>query len=55
MEAALITQQQLPSQPRMSFPPTVGAEFKEEMARQQAVAARTAYTVDAALGAIPLK
>ena len=49
MEAALVTQQQLPGQPGMNFPPADEPAFKDEMARQQAVVARIAYTVDAAL------
>jgi hypothetical protein len=49
LEAALITQQQLPGQPPLRFPAADGPEFKEAMAKAQEVAARTAYTVDAAL------
>jgi hypothetical protein len=49
LEAAQITQQQLPGQPSLRFPAADGPEFKEEMRKAQEVAARTAYTVDAAL------
>jgi hypothetical protein len=49
LEAALITQQKLPGQPTLRFPAADGPEFKEAMAKAQEVAARTAYTVDAAL------
>ncbi|MEA2630036.1 MAG: hypothetical protein QOE66_255 [Chloroflexota bacterium] len=49
LEAAQITQQQLPGQPPLNFPAADGPEFKEAMAKAQEVAARTAYTVDAAL------
>jgi hypothetical protein len=55
INAALITQQNLPSAPGMSFPAVDGPEFKEEMERNQAIAARTAYTVDAALEPINSK
>ena len=49
LRAAQITQQNLPGQPSLTFPPADGPEFKEAMARNQEIAARTAYTVDAAL------
>jgi Mg-chelatase subunit ChlD len=49
LEASQITQQQLPGQPPLSFPAADGPEFKEAMAKAQEVAARTAYTVDAAI------
>jgi hypothetical protein len=49
IEAAQITQQQLPGQPTLNFPAADGPEFKEAMRKAQEVAARTAYTVDAAL------
>jgi hypothetical protein len=49
LEAAQITQQNLPGQPTLRFPAADGPEFKEEMRKAQEVAARTAYTVDAAL------
>ena len=50
IEAAEITQQNnLPGMPSLFFPPVDGPEFKEAMERNQALAARTAYTVDAAL------
>jgi hypothetical protein len=48
--AAEITQQNnLPAMPSLFFPPVDGPEFKDAMERNQALAARTAYTVDAAL------
>jgi hypothetical protein len=49
IEAALLTQQNLPAQPTLRFPAADGPEFKEAMAKAQEVAARVAYTVDAAL------
>jgi len=49
LRAAQITQQKLPGQPSLTFPAVDGPEFKEAMARNQEIAARTAYTVDAAL------
>ncbi len=52
LEAAQLTQQQLPGQPALSFPPAESAEFKEAMTRQQTVVARSAYTVDEALAVI---
>ena len=47
--AAQITQQNLPGQPAMDFPPADDAAFKAALARNQEVAARVLYTVDAAL------
>jgi hypothetical protein len=50
IEAAQITQQNnLPGMPSLFFPPVDGPEFKQAMEQNQALAARTAYTVDAAL------
>jgi hypothetical protein len=50
IEASLITQQNaLPGMPSLSFPPNDGPEFKQAMETNQALAARTAYTVDSAL------
>ena len=50
IEAAVITQQNnLPGMPPLSFPPIDGPEFKQVMEQGQALAARTAYTVDSAL------
>lgn len=49
IDAALLTQQNLPGMPSLLFPPTDGPEFKEAMERNQAIAARTGYTVEAAL------
>ena len=52
LTAAQITQQRLPGMPAMGFPAADGPEFKEAMANNQAIAERTAYTVDEALGPI---
>jgi hypothetical protein len=52
LNAALITQQRLPGMPGLYFPPADAPEFKDAMANNQAVAERTAYTVDEALGPI---
>jgi hypothetical protein len=52
LTAAQITRQRLPGMPSLYFPPADIPEFKEEMAKNQAVAERTAYTVDEALGPI---
>jgi Mg-chelatase subunit ChlD len=52
LTAAQITQQKLPGMPAMNFPAADGPEFKEAMANNQAIAERTAYTVDEALGPI---
>jgi hypothetical protein len=49
VDAAVLTQQSLPGMPALNFPPADGPEFKEAMEQQQAIAARTSYTVDAAL------
>jgi hypothetical protein len=50
IEAARITQQQqLPGQPPLNFPAADGPEFTGAIAKAQEVAARIAYTVDAAL------
>jgi von Willebrand factor type A domain len=49
IQAALITQQQLPGQPGLTFPPADGPEFKEAMARNQETIARIEYTVNEAL------
>jgi hypothetical protein len=49
IEAAMLTQQNLPGMPSLVFPPVDGTEFKEAMERNQAIAARTGYTVEAAL------
>ncbi len=50
--AAQITQQRLPGMPGLNFPAADGPEFKDAMANNQAIAERTAYTVDEALGPI---
>lgn len=50
--AARITQQQLPGQPGLTFPPADVPEFKEEMAKNQETVARIEYTVNEALGPI---
>jgi hypothetical protein len=52
LDAAVLTQQSLPGMPSLSFPPVDSPEFKEAMEQSQAIAARTAYTVDAALDPI---
>ncbi|GAC1448691.1 MAG: VWA domain-containing protein [Isosphaeraceae bacterium] len=50
IEASKITQESnLPGMPSLVFPPADAPEFKEAMERNQAIAARSAYTVDAAL------
>ena len=50
LAAASITQaNKLPGQPALVFPPIDGPEFKETMKNNQALAARTEYTVDEAL------
>ena len=52
INAAMITQQNLPGMPGLYFPPADAPEFKDVMANNQGVAERTAYTVDEALGPI---
>ncbi|MFO0892361.1 MAG: vWA domain-containing protein [Isosphaeraceae bacterium] len=52
INAARVTQQQLPGMPTLAFPPLESPAFKEVMAANQALAERTAYTVDEALGPI---
>jgi hypothetical protein len=52
LTAARITQQKLPGMPSLYFPAADGPEFKEAMSNNQALAERTAYTVDEALGPI---
>jgi hypothetical protein len=47
--AAQITQQQLPGQPGLTFPPADVPEFKDAMARNQETVARIEYTVNEAL------
>jgi hypothetical protein len=49
MKAAEVAQQNLPSQPPLTFPAADGPQFKEAMFRNQEVVARIQYTVDAAL------
>lgn len=48
-QAALITQQQLPGQPGLTFPPADTPDFKEAMERNQTTIARVEYTVNEAL------
>ena len=48
-QAALITQQQLPGQPDLTFPPADVPEFKEAMEQGQTTVARIEYTVNEAL------
>jgi hypothetical protein len=50
MRAALITQQQLPGMPSLTFPPIDAPSFKDVMTKNQELTARTQYTVDEALG-----
>jgi len=52
IQAATITQQRLPGQPRLSFPSADSPDFKEAMAENQENVARIAYTVDEALAPI---
>jgi hypothetical protein len=52
LSAAQITQQRLPGMPGLYFPPADAPEFKDMMANNQAIAERTAYTVEEALGPI---
>jgi len=53
IEAALVTQQKLPSTPPLNFNfPADSPEFKEEMRRGQEVVSRYMYTVDEALSPI---
>ncbi len=52
VNAAITTQQNLPGMPPLDFPPADTPEFKEQMAKNQGIAERTAYTVDEALGPI---
>jgi hypothetical protein len=49
IQAALITQQNLPGQPGLTFPPADDPDFKEAMARNQETVARIEYTVNEAL------
>lgn len=49
LNAAQITQQKLPGMPTLFFPPTDAPEYKEVMTANQAIAERTAITVDEAL------
>ena len=47
--AATLTQQQLPGQPNLTFPPADTPEFKEAMEQGQTTVARIEYTVNEAL------
>jgi hypothetical protein len=49
LQAAAITQQNLPGEPGLMFPPADDPDFKQVMARNQEIVARIAYTVDMAL------
>jgi hypothetical protein len=49
INAAQITQQRLPGMPALFFPPVDSPEFKEYLAANQAIAERTAYTVEEAI------
>ncbi len=48
-QAALITQQKLPGQPGLTFPPADDPSFKERMGENQEIVARIEYTVNEAL------
>ena len=52
IEAAYLTRQNLPGMPSLIFPPVEGTLFKDAMNANQAISARTQYTVDEALEAI---
>src|SRR5262249_9750821 len=52
LAAAQITQQKLPGMPSLFFPPADVPEFKDVMGNNQAIADRTAYTVEEALAPI---
>jgi hypothetical protein len=52
LNAAIVTQQNLPGMPPLDFPPVDAPEFKAVMTNSQGIADRTAYTVDEALGPI---
>jgi hypothetical protein len=52
VSAAQLTQQRLPGMPTLFFPAADTPEFKDLMTAGQAIAERTAYTVDEALGPI---
>jgi hypothetical protein len=52
VSAAQLTQQHLPGMPSLIFPAVERPDFKEVMAANQAIAERTAYTVNEALGPI---
>lgn len=49
LQAAHITQQNLPGMPSLTFPAAESPDFKEAMAQNQELAARVSYTVDEAL------
>ena len=49
VQAAMVTQQQLPGQPGLTFPAAGTPEFKEAMEREQETVARIEYTVNEAL------
>jgi hypothetical protein len=49
INAAQITQQHLPGMPSLFFPPVDSVEFKNYLTANQAVAERTAYTVEEAI------
>ena len=49
LQAAQATQQDLPRQPGLTFPPADDASFKDAMGKNQELVARIEYTVDAAL------
>ena len=49
LQASLLTQQNLPRQPGLTFPPVDDPAFKQAMAKNQEIVARISYTVDMAL------
>ena len=49
LQAALVTQQQLPGQPGLTFPAADDPEFKDRMTQNQEIVARIEYTVNEAL------
>jgi hypothetical protein len=52
VNAAQVSQQRLPGMPTLVFPSMESPNFKDVMAANQALAERTAYTVDEALGPV---
>lgn len=50
MRAAIVTQQNLPGMPSLTFPSIDAPDFKDVMTNNQEIVARVQYTVDEALG-----